>query len=916
MLFALLLTVSCVEREQFVPDEPVDKVDIVFGVDMPAAVGTKAMAELPQVQNLRVAVFGGSGYLKEYVQADPIQLATTNGTRYTYRVTLSLTDSHVKIHFIANGPETIPFRYEDEVMSTLMVSGTQDAYWQRIEIPEGITAKKDSDDNYIKVDGKFVVTDETKAHFQDIPLVRNFACIEVTTSDAVADEQFELESYAVINEPSAGSIAAYNRNSFTFVENYQDSTFAQIKASYTGNMPAAATIDGTMPADHNDPAFSANPKYVYERPVPTSNATFIIVYGKYIPENKYCYYKIDLMDSNGYYALYRNFKYKVNITNIQRAGSDSPENAANAAGSGDVSTLQEAESLTDVSDGTARIFVEYTEKTLVGQGTVTLLYKFIPDVNNDTPANSNNETLPAYVKVTVGDAGTTGAVIDGNITVAASDDAQGWRKITFNTTTPGELIKSQTITVTGYYKNGLSRIFRKVNYYLMGTQQLDVVCSPKDLEKGKNQEEDILIRIPKDLPRSIFPIQFKIEADNNSLNPLNDNMPVYAGTSIKDGTSNAYYFIKSVSYEDYLALQEAAGSDDYVTVTAHFKTTKVDSDSNVYVTADYFNTDHDNFYTYTIHNFSSLAFSNYAQAEPDLPVTFSFSMDPTDIPEKVILNLTGLKPVSSSTLVQIAPGAYEYYTHGNSTASIALLTSTDDGYYAAAISAAHYNDASIDNLYYVNPRFTASQVPMGKNKPVEFKFGYVPGVIEPVTFTLNNLVPDAADSRFTSLGSGQYLFTPNNEEAEQTIVFKTTQFARNVSVTSMTGETYHPAGPFNLSAPVSFTVDANVIEFEYSDSWIGTYGPGNNDQITVYNSNGQTVGSFTVTTSGGYRRNSGSFTINYADLESEYLYFSFDRGLFYSTYYVGPFTVDQLDNATTSSRIHLSESSYTTTRPW
>ena len=331
MLFALLLTVACVEKEQFAPEEPVDKVDIVFGVDMPASVGTKAMAEQPQVQNLRVAVFGGSGYLKEYVEAEPVQLATTNSTRYTYKVTLSLTDSHVKIHFIANGPATIPFRYEDEVMSALMVSGTQDAYWQRIEIPEGITAKKDADDNYIKVDGKYVVTDETKAHFQDIPLVRNFACIEVSTTAAVASEQFALESYAIINEPSAGSIAAYDRNNFKFVENYQDSTFAQIKANYPGNMPASVTIDGTMPDDHNDPAFSANPKYVYERPVPTSNATFVIVYGKYIPENKYYYYKIDLMDNNGYFAIYRNFKYKVQITSILRAGSDTPEDAATSA---------------------------------------------------------------------------------------------------------------------------------------------------------------------------------------------------------------------------------------------------------------------------------------------------------------------------------------------------------------------------------------------------------------------------------------------------------------------------------------------------------------------------------------------------------------------------------------------------------
>ena len=112
------------------------------------------MADQPQVQNLRVAVFGGSGFLKEYVQAEPVQLATTNNTRYNYKVRLSLSDSHLKVHCIANGPQTLPFKYEDEVMSVQTVSGDQDAYWQKIELPNGITAKKDEDGVYIKVNGE------------------------------------------------------------------------------------------------------------------------------------------------------------------------------------------------------------------------------------------------------------------------------------------------------------------------------------------------------------------------------------------------------------------------------------------------------------------------------------------------------------------------------------------------------------------------------------------------------------------------------------------------------------------------------------------------------------------------------------------------------------------------------------------
>ena len=144
-IFLILLGFTSCMKDDKVTLEPeaTDKVDIVFGVNLPEPIiNTKVMADQPQVQNLRVAVFGGSGYLKEYVEAEPLEEATTNTTRYNYKVSLSLTDSHIKVHFIANGPATLPFKYEDEVMSALLTEYPNDAYWQRIELPNGITAQK------------------------------------------------------------------------------------------------------------------------------------------------------------------------------------------------------------------------------------------------------------------------------------------------------------------------------------------------------------------------------------------------------------------------------------------------------------------------------------------------------------------------------------------------------------------------------------------------------------------------------------------------------------------------------------------------------------------------------------------------------------------------------------------------------
>ena len=908
-IFLILLGFTSCMKEDRATMEPdaTDKVDIIFGVDLPET-HTKVMADDPQVQNLRVAVFGGSGFLKEYVQADPIGYATENTTKYNYKVRLSLSDSYLKVHFIANGPATLPFKYEDEVMSVQTVSGNQDAYWQKIELPNGITAKKDDDGVYIKENGEYVVSDETKAHFQDIPLVRNFAKIVVTSSTS----DFTPKSYLLVNKPTAGSIAPYNKLYNAFVMNYQDSTMAQLKNSYPGNIPAAVTIDKSIPAASDFPS-NPTPVYMYERPIPTEDATFLIVYGTYSDGEDY-YYRIELQDANGYYAIYRNWVYTINIKGILRPGSATPTDAANSSGSGDVSTDQKAENLTDVSDGIARIFVQYTDTTIVGNGVnVTLKYMFLPDATSTDSANGEVSD-GVGVEIAKHQVGSTGAVIAGDITRASSDENH-WRTLSFTTTNAGEVTKTESIKITGHYMNGSvpSKLFRIVTFHLMSLQTMQVVCDPHDLLKGKGEKVDVLIKLPKDLPRSLFPLQLKIESSENSITPDNDNLPVTPGKSIINGTTATYQFIKTLDYDDYLALQEAS-TDEWVTVTTHFKTTKESSDCDVYVANQYFNTAHDNFVTYTIKDFSNLQFDNYTQSAADMPVEFSFHMDATDIPQKVVLKLVGLKPGEGSGLVQIATNTYEYTTSG-STASIPLLTSSDDGYYRADISAAHYNDAYLDNLLeYINPRFNGiSSTPFGVGKTVPFAFSYVYGAVEPVTFTLKNLTPESGDTRFSSLGGDKWLFTPNTTTQAQTINFVTTKYLSSVAVTSMEGEHYASAGPINLAAPTSFTIPANALQFIDPDR------PGNNATITLYTSSGD---DFTTCTTNNNRRNNGAITIDLSNFseENQIVYFGYRTGNWWSgyTYYytTSSYTLTQLANATNTNAGRLPVGGFSTDSPF
>ncbi len=894
-IFLILLGFTSCMKDDKATMEPdaTDKVEIIFGVDLPETM-TKVMADDPQVQNLRVAVFGGSGFLKEYVQADPIGYATENTTKYNYKVRLSLSDSYLKVHFIANGPATLPFKYEDEVMSVQTVSGNQDAYWQKIELPNGITAKKDEDGVYIKVNGEYVVSDETKAHFQDIPMVRNFAKIVVTSETT----DFILKSYAIVNKPTAGSIAPYNKKTNAFVMNYQDSTMAQLKSWYPGNIPAAVTLDKSIPAAS---AFSANPIYMYERPIPTEDATFLIVYGTYSDGEDY-YYRIELQDADGYYAIYRNWVYTVKIKGILRPGSDTPTDAANSSGSGDVSTDQKAENLTDVSDGIARIFVQYTDTTIVGNGVnVTLKYMFLPNASSTTSANGE-VSGGVGVEIAKHQVGATGAVIAGDITRAGSDDSQHWRTLSFTTTNAGEVTKTESIKITGHYMNGSvpSKLFRIVTFHLMSLQTMQVVCDPHDLLKGKGEKVDVLIKIPKDLPRSLFPLQLKIESSENSITPDNDNLPVTPGKSIINGTTATYQFIKTLDYDDYLALQDAS-TDEWVTVTTHFKTTKEESDCDVYVANQYFNTAHDNFITYTIKDFSNLAFSNYSQQAADMPVTFSFNMVASDVPQKVTLKLTGLKPTEGSTLVQVGTNTYEYTTT-SSYGSIDLLTSTDDGYYRVDISAPHYNDASLDNLLeYDNPRFTSTQAPAGANQNVNFAFSYQNAAIgEPVIFTLTGLKPQSSDTRFSHVSGDNYRFTPSNTNAAQTITFQTTAWAPQVSV-MMNGDSYSEAGPINLASASSITVSNYALRFRRNNTAIRN--------LTIYSSSGTQIMNITADSDG----DNYEFTLNRTGLEDDVIYFAYTQGG--TTRYAGPYSAAALRDANYYGGRQLSITTWTTNKP-
>lgn len=227
---------------------PTGKVRITFELDIPSdGPATKAMAELPQIQNMYVAVFGGSGYFNEWVPVE-IEKATENSTRYLLKMDLSTSDSRLRLHFIANSPVSEPpitgissQDTEDLVMSRIRSTlgktdsngaNIEDAYWQKKILPHGVkplTALREPDEHgyqaeYYPTDpvtGAYYPSVETRKQFQEynestqewgdyipIPLVRNFARIYlVNMAKDVIIFRYAL-AYAPIEGPVAPILAA------------------------------------------------------------------------------------------------------------------------------------------------------------------------------------------------------------------------------------------------------------------------------------------------------------------------------------------------------------------------------------------------------------------------------------------------------------------------------------------------------------------------------------------------------------------------------------------------------------------------------------------------------------------------------------------------------------------------------------
>ena len=561
-------------------------------------VSSRAMGDdIADYPSLWVVAFDKDGYLVEYAKATGLTRLVGGTLHETeFSVILHATSEPRTLHFIANytdGDEKLSLEYghESNVIGSLTVGNKKDVYWHRKVLSEGIN----TDQTYIT------------ANFRRIPLLRNFAKITVGVDQKVTN--FILTGFYVLNVPTSGTVAPYSNGAFVDYMSDEEGKTEEAKTyeklneeNYIGTMPDdvgygqnGSSIDWVTVTEEEPGSF-----YMYENTYKgvENKTTSILIKGKFGDSSTETYYRADLTLSNvatglsEYYHILRNFHYQLNITSVIAAGKGTPEAAIEAPANNNLSGSVQVQNLSNISNGTAKLEVSYTDMVLVSTDKVTLKYRFLTNVA-DTTSHANNR-----VQIYKPD----GTVID-RYTVATSNetykDANGttntssWRVITI--TPVGTLPASaQKQKITLYDVE--TKLRREVTYTLRPKLDMVVNCTPK-VESITGESVVVNICIPDNLNENLFPLEFAIESQTSETSSTlkqyispnkSEVMSVKTGGSIVTGYEGqrSYQYIKELTYEDYTKLQVVDGKRVF---PVNFVTNTANSASTVYVDNKYFN---------------------------------------------------------------------------------------------------------------------------------------------------------------------------------------------------------------------------------------------------------------------------------------------------------------------------------------
>lgn len=581
--------------------------------DMPT-VSTRVMgSDIPNLMDLDIFLFVFDGStLKQTIHIPAGQTAwakDANGqelhNRIAFRANLPQTDNDAIIHIVALKDDDhsfvqqinqVGYGLEDVIMPKFAVSGTQDAYWQRVvlDCPIIVSVDNNEDEGLEDVEG---TETEVAEQLKLVKLVRNFAKITMTLSDELTQKNtFKLLGWTVVNDLDGGSVTPWYSPIGVAdilypkyilddgrIANYDD----MVNQGYPGVSYAGAKFRHTLTevsangAGQNTSIWNTDPKYLYDRKVVSVNPLYILIYGTY--QGVAGYYKISLAHRDSKtglvseYNVLRNIEYKIVINDVTAPGYDTPADAAAGPAFNNVSGDVTTRNMLQISDGVDMLFVNFVKYVVTQEDQeIIFMYRYLENIqqqngtlNNDKVIWSATQDVPdnAGVGLIVDPAGLSAVVteVEGPETTTDPRTNLEWKMLKLKFIAPTDELREQKFTIytpPKIYNDQTSSVglSRTINLVVRNPWDYERVRIYPQLYNGENDDEQfptwtpgendmydgnilvgnavgagltLFFELPAGLPESMFPLDFVIESDRQNIeNAGQGNAVVQNGESL------------------------------------------------------------------------------------------------------------------------------------------------------------------------------------------------------------------------------------------------------------------------------------------------------------------------------------------------------------------------------------------------
>jgi hypothetical protein len=507
--------------------------------------------------------------------------------QYFYKATLNKSTQPRYFHIVVGkdfDPDNVPLATESDIFnSTLMRAKNTDVYWRRLYL-------NDVQDDVV---GKYL---------SGVKLIRNYARVKLSF-DLVESSKYKASDFAhvewcMMNVPTMSYVAPYLKEqefASYFKEDGTQATYDDLyEEGYRCHVPRTTSNKSTYYT--NTTAADAeklwtkwyHPLYTYENEGSSESDLYrrtALLIRATKTDSTIWYYRLNLVDpdrNNEQLYLMRNVSYEVKITSINEAGYTTVGEAFSRAAANNISGSASTSTFTNVSTNNASLRVEYMTKYIFSADSVTMNFRYVPNVtklddnNNYVSENESVEltTAEAYTGTAPDFKGTDStqyAIAD--YSIAKKDNSgSNYRKITFKPNTPqkGGISTTSKIRVRVNDEDNPTNnsLYRDVTFVLRNRYLMKNMTITRD----DVNTYTLTVDIPSGLPQEIFPLDFTFETYPPFAYPnANRSIMRVSGTdeSLFNGKYDSFHYHRAVTWDIYQSFNAENG---YTQVTFYFHT--------------------------------------------------------------------------------------------------------------------------------------------------------------------------------------------------------------------------------------------------------------------------------------------------------------------------------------------------------